>query len=107
MVMMRHKDTGLIKKGFYGFSWTTLFFGVLPALFRRDFVTLLGGFAVMFILGILTVGVGSVVAMMVWAFFYNKYYTRKLVEDGYLFDDSENVVTEARLRLGVAPAHGL
>ena len=36
VVMLRHKDSGLLRKGFIGFSWTTLFFGMFPALFRRD-----------------------------------------------------------------------
>jgi hypothetical protein len=100
--MLKHRDSGLVKRGFYGFSWTTLFFGFFPALFRGDFITFLGGFAVLVVLGIFTIGIGSGIAMIVWAFWYNKYYTRKLLERGYMFADSEGVVAEAKAKLGVA-----
>ena len=100
-VMLKHRDSGLVKRGFYGFSWTTLFFGFFPALFRGDFITFLGGFAVLIVLGVFTIGIGSGIAMIVWAFWYNKYYTRKLLERGYMFADSEGVVAEAKTKLGV------
>jgi len=100
--MLKHRDSGLIKRGFYGFSWTTLFFGFWPALFRADFLTFIGGFVVLVLIGIFTFGIGSVVAMFVWAFFYNKYYTRKLLEKGYAFADSDGVTSEAKASLGVA-----
>jgi hypothetical protein len=100
--MLKHRDSGVVKEGFYGFSWTTLFFGFFPALFRGDFLTFLGGFAVIAILGVMTFGIGSFIAMLVWAFLYNRYYTRRLLEKGYMLADSESLINEARLRLGVA-----
>ena len=102
VVMLRHKDSGIIRKGFYGFSWTTFFFGFLPALFREDFITFIGGQAISLILGFMTCGIGWLLAGFVWAFFYNKYYTRKLLERGYVFADAEGRTAEARMRLGVA-----
>lgn len=101
-VKMKHKESGLVKNGFYGFSWTTLFFGMFPALFRGDFITFIGGFAVLAIVGFFTLGIGAAIAMLVWAFLYNKYYTRKLLERGYAFDDADTVVAEAKMKLGVA-----
>ena len=44
------KKGNLTKKGFVGFSWTTLFFGVLVPVIRFDIV----GIVVAFILTILT-----------------------------------------------------
>ncbi|HVE23721.1 MAG TPA: hypothetical protein VNC39_17265 [Acidocella sp.] len=101
IVMLKHKDTGIVKKGFYGYSWTTFFFGAFVSLFRQDFVTFLGAIAIMIIVGSFTLGIGSWVAMFIWAFMYNKYYTRRLLERGYVFSDSPDRVAKARAALGV------
>lgn len=103
-VMLKHPETGLIKIGFIGFSWTTLFFGMFPALFRGDFITFIGAFAVLVILGLLTFGIGCGIAMFVWAFLYNKYYTRRLIEKGYRLADVETLNQLARAKLGIAQA---
>jgi hypothetical protein len=102
VVMLRHRESGIIRRGFYGFSWTTLFFGFFPALFRGDFLSFIGGFAVIVILGVMTFGIGSCLAMFVWAFFYNRYYTQKLIERGYALDSSGFAEMQARRRLGLA-----
>ena len=94
VVMMKHPQTGLVQKGFFGFSWTTFFFGGWPAIFRGDFIV-----GVMFVvLQFFTFGIASII----WAFLYNKSYTRKLLEKGYQFADSEGVVSLAKMKLGVA-----
>jgi len=103
VVMLKHKDTGFIKKGLYGYSWTTFFFGAFPALFRQDFITFIGSFAVMIIIGIFTMGIGAWVAMFVWAFLYNGYYTRRLLERGYVFNDIPSKVQTACRALKVSP----
>lgn len=102
-VVMKHKDTGIMKDGYFGFSWTTFFFGFFPALFRNDYVTFLGGFAISLILGLATFGIAWLVIGIIWAFMYNKYYTRKLLEQGYIFADYGYKNTEAAEALGVTP----
>lgn len=101
-IALKHKDTGILKDGFYGFSWTTLFFGFFPALFRGDFITFIGGFAVTVIIGVLTVGIGAFFVGLAWAFMYNKYYTRKLLERGYILAGSEGDNALAASALGLA-----
>ncbi|MDW7626321.1 hypothetical protein [Azospirillum brasilense] len=96
VVMMKHPQTGLTKKGFVGFSWTTLFFGAFPALFRGDWVIGL----VLIILSVVTWGIAGIIA----AFLYNKHYTTKLIEGGYQFADTEALNTIARAKLGVGTA---
>lgn len=69
------------RETFSGFSWTTLFFGPIPALFRRDWLGAVLWFAVAVIatlLGVMVSGGDPAVArvfimavMVVWAAFYN------------------------------------
>lgn len=92
-VHLRHPTTGVIEKGLYGYSWTTFLFGPFPALFRRDYATF-------FILLVLCALFG-IFTSFGFAFVYNKMYTRKLIEQGYVFDDRPEVVAAARIKLGV------
>lgn len=43
-VILRNLDTGVIKTSPTGYSWTTLFFGFFPAIFRGDFKGAMIGF---------------------------------------------------------------
>jgi len=87
-IRMSNPASGLIKDGFHGFSWTTLLFGGFPALFRADFLTFIGYFAIAFILVMVTGGIGSFLLWIIWPFMYNKYYTRRLLERGFRFAGS-------------------
>lgn len=100
-IKMENPRTGETVKGLYGFSWTTLFFGSFPALFRKDFITFIGTFVVLVILAVFTMGIGSTIAMLAWAFMYNKYYTTNLVKKGFMFagTHTENELASARLGL--------
>lgn len=68
-------SVGLEKECKLGFSWTTLFFGILVPLLRGDFKWA----GIMFLLSILTFGVSS----LVFPFIYNKKYIVSLLEKGY------------------------
>ena len=93
-IMMKPPNTGILKKGLYGFSWTTFFFGGFPALFRGDIIIGL----IVIVLNCLT----FCVAGIIWAFVYNKKYTLGLVEKGYIFSDTEEKNKEAKCALGIA-----
>ncbi|SDH44159.1 MULTISPECIES: hypothetical protein [unclassified Duganella] len=105
-IALKHKDTGLVKDGFYGFSWTTFFFGFFPALFRGDFITFIGGFVISMIIAVVTMGIGAFFIGLIWAFMYNKYYTRRLLERGYVLAGSEgdNALAAAALGIVLSPA---
>jgi len=102
-IRMTHKDSGVIKNGYYGFSWTTLFFGSFPALCRSDFLTFVGSFVICALVGVMTAGIGIFFAGFVWAFFYNGYYTRRLLERGYQFADAAETIADACIKLKVMP----
>jgi hypothetical protein len=99
IVMLRNPETGLVKRGCYGFSWTTLLFGGFPAIFRGDWLMGL----VLLLLQYLTFGIAGLIA----AFIYNKHYTTRLIERGYRFADSEAANAMARARLGITQTDGL
>ena len=101
-IAMKNTQNGLTKDGYYGFSWTTLFFGGFPALFRGDFITFLGLFAIAFIIGLITAGFGAFLVVIFWAFMYNKYYTKKLIEKGYRFNATAVENNAAAKAIGLA-----
>ena len=102
-VRLVHKDSGIVKQGYFGFSWTTLLFGAFPALFRGDFRTFVGSFLVYALISICTLGFGVLVAQIAWAFLYNGYYTRRLLERGYHLADQQDVLEAAYAKLKVVP----
>ena len=100
-VQMIHPATGIRKNGYFGFSWTSFFFGGFPALLRGDVGIGLGMIAVGLLAGALGVGLGWFVVGLIWAFIYNGIYTKKLIETGYRFADTEQRNREAMTALGV------
>lgn len=70
------KKGSLRKNGFIGFSWTVLFFGFFVPFIRGD---VMWGF-IMLVCNILTGPLSS----LVFAFIYNKLYTKKLLEENWV-----------------------
>ena len=71
-----NQRTGQYRTAPIGFSWTTFFFGIFPALFRGDWKwTGIG-----FLLNIITFGFGTVFIM---SFIYNKLSLKDLIKNGY------------------------
>lgn len=93
-VALIHPQTGLLKSGFYGFSWTFLFFGWFVPLFRGELLIALLHFTIT----VITIGLWQII----FAFLYNKQYTTRLLEKGYVLNDTEEVNAEARQKLGIA-----
>jgi hypothetical protein len=90
---MRSASTGQLKEVPVGFSWTTLCFGGLPALFRGDWKH----FLLLGLFGPLTLGVVQVV----YAFKYNTWYTTALIGRGYKVVMSREELAFMSLRMGV------
>ena len=93
-VQLIQPETGLMKSGYYGFSWTFLFFGWFVPIFRGElFISLLH-----FVITIVTFGLWQVII----AFLYNKQYMTRMLEKGYVLNDTEEVNEAARLKVGIA-----
>ena len=92
-VALIHPQTGLLKSGFYGFSWTFLYFGWFVPLFRGELLIALLHFTIT----VITIGLWQII----FAFLYNKQYTTRLLEKGYVLNDTEEVNEEARQKLGI------
>lgn len=95
-IRMRNEKTGIVKDGFIGFSWTYFFFGFFVPLFRGHY-PLAGIHFLVSLANLFTWGIVG----LVMAFFFNKFYTLRLIEDGYDFDDDESLVKTARGILGI------
>lgn len=68
-------DYNMYKEAKIGVSWTSLFFGFLTPLIRKDFTWA----AIMLVANSLT----GTLARWVFMFIYNKYYIKGLLEQGY------------------------
>lgn len=101
-VQLQNPKSGVNKSGYYGFSWTSFFFGGFPALFRGDVGIGLGMIVVGFLAGVFGLGLGWFIVNLIWAFLYNKIYTNKLLEAGYKLADTPERNQAARSALGLS-----
>ena len=97
-IRMRHPNTGIVKRGYYGFSWTYLFFGFWVPVFRGHYQMAFMHFLI-WLFGVITLTWLPVQILM--SFFFNKFYTQRLIEDGYRFFDDMIKVNEACEILGI------
>ncbi len=74
-LVMKNEKTDQIKNCPVGFSWTVMFFGFFPPLFRGDFKYSI----IIFLCACVTFGLSSLVFM----FLYNKLYIKDLVSNGF------------------------
>jgi hypothetical protein len=93
-VQLIQPETGLMKSGYYGFSWTFLFFGWFVPVFRGELLIGL----LHLVITVVTFGLWQVII----AFLYNKQYMTRMLEKGYVLNDTEGVNDAARRKLGIA-----
>jgi hypothetical protein len=93
-ITLQHPTSGLIKNGYYGYSWTYLFFGWFVPLFRGEL-----GVAALHLLF-------TLVTFFFWqiffSFLYNKQFMTRMLEKGYELRDSPEAMRRARYELGIA-----
>ena len=93
-VTIQNPVNGLTRTGYFGFSWTYLFFGWFVPLIRGE----LGVAALHLLFSIVTFGLWQVIV----AFLYNKQYMTRMLEKGYVLKDTEEKMAQARAALGIA-----
>lgn len=70
-LILKNPNTGEMKKAPVGYSWTTLFFGFFPALFRADWKWAI----IIFLVNLVTWGFAAIV----FSFIYNKLHIKELI----------------------------
>ncbi len=93
-VTIQHPAIGLTKTGYFGFSWTYLFFGWFVPLIRGE----LGVAALHLLFSVVTFGLWQ----LIMSFLYNKQYMTRMLEKGYVLRDTDETMAKARLSLGLA-----
>ena len=89
---LKHPQFEVTKQVPVGFSWTILFFGCFPPIFRGDWKWGL----IIFLLAVVSFGLANLVFM----FIYNKLYIQSLLDQGYTSIDSEEILKLAEAKLG-------
>lgn len=84
--------TGHLRQAPVGFSWTTLFFGLIPSLFRGHWV----GALIQLICAVITFGISG----LVFPFIYNKMYLNHLVNQGFKVTGSTVPIPEIERKIG-------
>ena len=104
LVYLKNPTNNLVAKAYVGFSWTSLFFGPWPLLFRTEWGSFLVFIAVYIVVGAFTLGIGSLILGLVWAFIFNKWHMKRLIERGYSIDETQDpsLVAEAKAQAGIA-----
>ena len=92
-ILIKHTESGLTKKGFYGFSWTYFFFGWFVPLFRGEIST---GFLHL-LLYIITFGIYHIFG----CFKYNEQYMSRMITNGWALAGSEKENRWAAAELGI------
>ena len=90
-IPIKHNESGMMKTGYFGFSWTYLFFGWFVPLFRGE----LGVGALHLLFTAITFGLWQ----LILCFLYNKQYMTRMLTNGWELTGNENENLKARAAL--------
>lgn len=92
-LMFENPNTGETKVAPVGFSWTTLFWGVFPALFRLDWKNFAIQVGVHITIGLVSAGTLNILPLVVFSLIYNRMHIKDLVESGWVINRYEGSKT--------------
>ena len=98
-VRIFHADSGLVKTGYIGYSWTYLLFGWFVPLVRGEL-----GIALLHLLVTL---VSAGLSQLIFPFLYNRQYMNRMLTSGWRLDASDPNYALAKRVLGVRNAPGV
>ena len=93
-VLVKHGASGLVKKGYFGYSWTYLLFGWLVPVIRGE----IGVGVLHLVLTAFTFGIFQIVM----PYLYNKQHMTRLLTSGWQLNDAPEINRAAQLKLGIA-----
>lgn len=82
-ITFEHPEIGTVRKAPVGFSWTLFLLGPIVCLFRKDWFWLL--------IMLVATGITYGISCLVFPFFYNKLYIKRLLKRGYKVAATENM----------------
>ena len=93
-IVVKHKESGIKKRCFIGYSWTYFFFGFFVPIFRGEIS--IGIFHLIF--SIVTFGLFQ----LVMPFLYNKQASVRLLLNGWELNDTEENNLLASTKIGIS-----
>ena len=93
-VLVKHGASGLVKKGYFGYSWTYLLFGWLVPVIRGE----IGVGVLHLVLTAFTFGIFQIVM----PYLYKKQHMTRLLTSGWQLNDAPEINRAAQLKLGIA-----
>ena len=92
-VHLIHKESGLVKKGYLGYSWSYLFFGWFVPIFRGELgVGLLDLAITLFSAGL---------SQLIFPFIYNRQHMTRLLLSGWQLDTQDPRYEWAKIKLNI------
>ena len=92
-IHIKHEASGMTKEGYYGFSWTYLFFGWFVPVIRGE----VGVGALHILFTMCTLGLWQLIV----CFLYNKQYMTRMLTAGWTLIGNEQEVIEAKMALSI------
>ena len=91
-IRIKHEQSGMMKDGYFGFSWTYFFFGAFVPMVRGE----IGVGCLHLIFNMLTLGLWQIIV----CFLYNKQYMTRMLQNGWTLDETDEQFKNARSALG-------
>ncbi len=91
-VRIKHEPSGMMKEGFFGFSWTYFFFGAFVPMFRGE----IGVGCLHFLFNIFSLGIWQLIV----CWLYNKQYMTRMLQSGWKLDETDQQFTNAKAAIG-------